>query len=127
MLNFKNYTLLIVDDDEDLRETLSYTFKKRGFTVLQANSGDAGYVVFQENNIDLILCDMRMPNGDGISLLDRVRAKNPEIPVLIFLTGYSDASDEECIAKGAKAVYLKPFNQKELLQSVIDSLIPQAA
>lgn len=95
--------------------------------MLQANSGNAGFEVFQENKIDLILCDMRMPNGDGLNLLERVRAKNPEIPVLIFLTGYSDASDEECIAKGAKAVYLKPFNQKELLQSVIESLTQKAA
>ena len=122
MTDFKNFTLLIVDDDEDLREMLFWAFKKQGFNVLQAESGDDGFKVFQENKIDLILSDMRMPEGDGLSLLERVRKSHPALPILIFLTGFSEVSVEECLAKGAHNVYSKPFNHKELVKSVMACL-----
>ena len=67
-------------------------------------------------------CLAWMPGGDGISPLEKVRAYNPDIPTVIFVTGFSDVSEEECLAKGAKSVLHKPFDRKQLMSLVMETL-----
>ena len=122
MTDFGNYTLLVVDDDEDLRDILSVTFRKQGFKVLTATNGVEAFDLIQNKKIDLVISDMIMPDGDGLSLLEKIRMRNPDIPVVIFITGFSHVSVDECVARGAKSVFSKPFDQKELLESVKSSL-----
>ncbi|OFZ28597.1 MAG: hypothetical protein A2622_05765 [Bdellovibrionales bacterium RIFCSPHIGHO2_01_FULL_40_29] len=121
-MTLKDYTILVVDDDDDLRELMLTIFESNGFTVLSAGSGSAAFELVKTQRIDLLVSDMRMPGGDGMSLLENVRAFNPKIPVVIFVTGFSDVSVAECLAKGATSVFAKPFNQKELINAVKTAL-----
>lgn len=122
MEDLKKYTVLVVDDDETLRDTMVFDFKRKGFTVLAAENGEAAFTLVQENKIHIVVSDMRMPGGDGMSLLEKIRAYNPEIPTVIFVTGFADLTEEEAIAKGAKKVLSKPFDRKVLMNSVLDAL-----
>ncbi|MBC7466730.1 MAG: response regulator [Bdellovibrio sp.] len=116
------YKILVVDDDDDLREIMFSIFKAQGFTVFEADNGKKAYEIVTSENIDMLISDIRMPGGDGLTLLEKVKSYNPTIPIVIFVTGFSDVSVSECIKKGAKNVFSKPFNQKELVSYVKESL-----
>jgi CheY-like chemotaxis protein len=122
MAKYHEHTLLIVDDELALRNSMVFDFKRKGFTVLAADGGRAGFELILKNKVDLVISDMRMPDGDGLCLLERVSAYNPKIPVLIFLTGSADITEEYCLSKGARRVLSKPFDRKVLFKAVLESL-----
>ncbi len=117
-MNTKDYTILIVDDEVDLREILSYQFKKKGYNVLEAANGVDAFELVNTNRVDLIISDIQMPGGNGADLLMKVREKSKLLPVVLFITGFSDFSVEEAYKRGAAAVFAKPFNQNELFEAV---------
>lgn len=122
MADPKEFTILVVDDEPMLRENIVDLLRDEGFKVLEADNGANGFKVVKENKIDLVVSDMRMPGGDGLSLLEAIRAHNPSLPVVIFITGFSDFSEEHCIKKGARKVLSKPFESEELIRSVYEGL-----
>lgn len=122
MIDLKKYNLLVVDDDDDLRELMCSIFELQGFSVFVAASGDSAFKIVESNKIDLVISDMRMPFGDGMELLRNIRTRSRKTPVVIFVTGYSDISFEKCLSEGAYAVFTKPFNQKELIDSAKSAL-----
>ncbi len=122
MHNLKEYTILVVDDDEDLREIMTLILKGAGLNVLSANSGIEALEVIKLSKIDLVVSDIRMPNGDGLYLLDKVRENDPKSPVVIFVTGYSDISESEILARGATKLITKPFDRNLLIETVRNAL-----
>ena len=70
----------------------------------------------------VILSDVRMPDGDGIELLEKVKEKNMFLPVMMFITGFADITLEEAYEKGADAVFSKPFDRKALFEAVVRAL-----
>lgn len=118
----KDVTLLIVDDEAPLRKALVFDFKRKGFRVLEADNGKNAFELIKSQKIDVILTDVRMPNGDGVELLDKVKALNPELPVVMFITGYSDISIEDAHDKGADAIFTKPFDRKALMAAVLRAI-----
>jgi len=121
----KNFTLLIVDDEDDLREVLCFQFQREGFKVLEANSGKAAFEIVKSQKVDLIITDIQMPGGNGVELLEKVRERNDETPIILFLTGFANLSVEVAFQKGAEAVFAKPFDQKVLLNAVLQALEPK--
>lgn len=119
------HTILVVDDEEFLRQAIGFDYEMRGFTVLLAANGREGFEIASREKVDLILSDVRMPNGDGLELLDRVKALNPNIPV-IFISGYADLTLEEAYERGVEAIFPKPFDRKALAAAV-DTAIQEAA
>ena len=61
--------LLVIDDDESIRKVLTVTLRDAGYQVLSAEDGEKGLKIFAEEEPDIILCDLRMPGMDGISVL----------------------------------------------------------
>jgi CheY-like chemotaxis protein len=121
----KNHTLLIVDDEVDLREILAFQFKKDGFNVLEASNGKEAFELVKSNKIDLVITDIQMPGGNGVELLDNIKQHNSEVPVVLFITGFTDISVEDAFHKGAEAVFAKPFDRKVLLITVLQALSPK--
>lgn len=122
MTDLKKFTLLIVDDEEALRNSIIFDFKRKGFTILSASNGTEAFELVKNNNIHLVISDIRMPCGDGISLLEKIREYNPDIPTVIFITGFTDSTEEECLAKGALKVFSKPYDRKALMNLVLETL-----
>lgn len=101
--------VLVVDDEDDLRDGISQLLIVQGFTVLEARSGkEALGILDTDPNIVFVISDVRMPNGDGMYLLDEIRKRHPEIPVVLLLTGFSEHSEKDAINRGAIAMLSKP-------------------
>ncbi|MCP4690027.1 MAG: response regulator, partial [Desulfobacterales bacterium] len=82
-------TILLVDDEADIREVLSIALEDMGYTVLVAENGADALELFRENAPTIVLTDIKMPRMDGIELLRRIKSRNPEAEV-VMITGHGD-------------------------------------
>ena len=113
-----DYTILVVDDDDALRGALLWDLKRKGFQTLEAENGEVAFQKVQAQTVHLVLTDIRMPVCDGIELLRRLKDRNLDLPIVMFISGFSDLSAEEASAQGAEAVFTKPFDRKVLLSTI---------
>ena len=81
--------LLVIDDDESIRKVLTVTLRDGGYEVLTAEDGEEGLRIFAEEQPDIILCDLRMPGKDGISVLKEIKARDPDKEVIV-ISAYAD-------------------------------------
>lgn len=113
-------TILIIDDNEDIRENTAEILSLGGYKTLKAENGKRGVEVALEHKPDLIVCDIMMPELDGYGVLHLLR-KNPEtenIP-LIFLTAKAERSDmRKGMEMGADDYVTKPFEEIELMNAI---------
>src|SRR6185437_7477193 len=91
----------------------------KGFRTFEAKNGREALEIAIENQINVILSDVRMPNGDGVELLNNIKERYPELPVVMFVTGFADMSLEDAYDLGADAVFSKPFDRKALFATVL--------
>lgn len=111
-------TILIVEDEQVLRESLAELLSEEGYEVLQAADGKQAHDLILQRPADLVLSDVRMPEMDGITLLGHLRAAAPETPV-IMLTAYGTVqSAVDAMRRGAYDYLLKPVQFDDLLLKV---------
>lgn len=115
-------TILIVDDKDLLRAGLVRAFTNKGFNVLEASNAQDALKIVLMAKVDLVISDICMPEENGISLLEKIRRDHTDIPEVIFITGFSDYTEKQCLAKGAKTVFTKPFKIKDLVNEVAASV-----
>jgi len=106
--------LLIVDDEASIRDMLAFFFHKRGFEVLTASNFTEGQASILRSTPDLVLCDIKMPDGNGLDLLRKVKAESPKTPVIMITAHTSTADAIEAMKAGAVDYIAKPFNIEEL-------------
>lgn len=116
------FTLLIVDDEPELCNLISFRFESEGYRVFTAYSGEEALEVIAENRVDGILSDIRMNEGDGVSILESMKDLGESAPLVFLMTGYSSHSEQELIAKGAAAVFGKPFQGGKAIQKITELL-----
>jgi DNA-binding NtrC family response regulator len=111
--------VLIVDDDEAVRETLAELLEDSGFSCVTAKDADAALVILrQRGRIDALVTDLTMPGHDGISLIRQAREIDHGLPA-ILLTGYAEqAASIATIAGGKFHVLSKPVQSDRLIQEV---------
>jgi two-component system NtrC family response regulator len=108
-------TILIVDDEKNYPPILSAVLQEEGFETLTAGSGPDALRQLENADVDLVLTDMKMPGMDGISLLELIKKKDPDLPV-IMMTAYGTVDKAvEAMQKGAYSYILKPFDNKRLV------------
>jgi len=107
-------SILIVDDDDVIQETLSDVLRKIGYEVFTVSSGTGALSVIKKNIIDLTLLDMRLPDVDGLEVLKKIKEFDTEILVII-MTAYSDVQTAVTAMKSGAYDYInKPFELEEL-------------
>jgi two-component system response regulator AtoC len=107
-------SILIVDDEEVIRETLCDVLKKRGYDIFLASSGKETLEILRKSIIDLILLDIRLPDVDGLEVLKKVREFDSEI-LVIMMTAYADIQTAVAAMKSGAYHYInKPFELDEL-------------
>lgn len=115
----KKFEVLIVDDCKNVREMLEYILSK-GFTVYQADGANSAKSLIDTKNLDLIISDMEMPNGDGRKLLSIVKASDKDNTPLIYYSSLFDSKDtSSCLVPGAVACISKNDPIDKLIE-VID-------
>lgn len=108
-------TILIIDDEKNIREGLAAALKMEDYSVALAENGKQGLERLQKGDIDLVITDLRMPEVDGHEVLAKVRAENPSIPV-IMLTGHGSIdSAVDAMRNGAYDFLTKPLNLDQLV------------
>ena len=110
--------LLIVDDEASLRDFMTIVFEEDGWKVETAGSLAEGRAALQKNEPDLVLCDLMLPDGNGLDLLRDIKAQNPTVAV-IMITAHTSTQDAiEAMKAGAVDYIAKPFNVEELAMIV---------
>ncbi len=114
--------ILIVDDEQSMRELLAILLKKEGFEVLTAGSRAEAASALAGTTVELVLTDVRLPDGDGLEVLRHVKAASPET-IVIVMTAYGTAETAVAARKlGAEAYILKPFDVDEVRLVIRDTL-----
>ena len=117
--------ILLVEDDVNLREAVSDTLQLNGYTVVQAEDGQQALLKLQNHKIDLVLSDVQMQPMDGFELLQNLKQKNIQIPV-ILMTAYGTIEKAvQAIRDGATDYLVKPFESDELIR-LLEAIIPDA-
>lgn len=110
--------ILIVDDELSVRESLEKVLSRAGYTTKTAGSGNDAIKILHKKQTDIILSDLKMPDGDGLDLLREVRKAYPYIEV-ILLTGYGTIEKAvEAMKEGAYDFITKPFKKAVILSTI---------
>lgn len=108
--------ILIVDDDAEFNRLLTGVFSQAGHTVLTAESAEEGERLHEENAVDLVVTDMRLPRSSGLDFVHKVRQKSTGLPV-VMVSGYlDDDAIRQLIREGVNGIFLKPLNIFSLLK-----------
>jgi two-component system, NtrC family, response regulator HydG len=118
--------ILVVDDDQDICNLLSRYLTKNGYTVAITGRGSTAKELLVNQCFDLVLCDHRLPDTDGLQMVQHIRASSPRTQIII-ITGYSDVRlAVELMRRGAFDYIAKPLYPEELLMRVQDALASDA-
>jgi len=110
--------VLIVDDEEDIRNILKDQFEELHYEVVTASNGQIALDKTLESSFDVIVSDIRMPEMDGLTLVKNIRETNKEVPIYL-VTAFSEYSEKDILVLGVSAIIFKPFDADEIVE-VID-------
>lgn len=114
--------VLIVDDEESIRELLTKTLELAEYETQAVSDGRAGLDLLRREHWDLLIADLRMPEMDGLSLIREARRLHPRLPVII-VTGYSSESSAiQAVNLGVVGYLVKPFRIPHVLSAVAKAL-----
>ncbi len=120
-------TILVVDDERNVRKVLSSYLKKEGFEVETARNYEEAVHKVGELNVDLVLTDMRLPGQSGLNLLQWIKRKQPSLPVLV-ITAYGSIDNAVEVMKNGAASYLtKPVDMDEMMTLIRHTLLKEQA
>ena len=115
-------TILVIDDDIEMRDVLFDLLSLDGYEVLLAADGSSGLERYRNSLPELVITDLQMPNVDGIEVLKELKREYPDIPILV-ITGVTDITViEEAVEHSANRILKKPFEVDELL-TALDELL----
>lgn len=113
-------TVMVVDDSASIRQVMNFTLRKGGYDVIEAADGKDAIDKLGGQKINLIICDVNMPNMDGITFVKTLKAtpSHKFTPVMMLTTESHEAKIQEGKAAGAKAWFVKPFKPEQMLDAV---------
>lgn len=125
-LTHTNKIVLIVDDEEEIRNLLDRIFRKEGFATITAKDAMDALMRLQDNDVDIVITDIRMPGMDGLELIGQIHEIKPQMPVVV-ISGYGSFDTlMDAVDKGAFFFVSKPFNQGAILDAAMKGLrLPQ--
>lgn len=106
--------ILVIDDNQTMREGMAVIIAKMGHKVFAAANGPEGLQIVEMNDIDIVLSDLKMEGMDGMSVLEEVKRRNPDIVVMIITAYGTIETAVQAMKKGAFDFITKPFSQEEL-------------
>lgn len=106
--------ILIVDDEEKMRRVLEISFSAEGYKIYLAASGEEGIKLLEEEEIGLVITDMKMPGVDGLKVLEKARELDPARPVILMTAYGTVATAVKAMKEGAYDYILKPFELEEM-------------
>ena len=110
-------TILIVDDEPQIRRVMRATLTSRGYTVIEARNGDEALVLLQREGPDMILLDVNMPGRSGLEICRDIRQSN-DIPIIMLTVRNAERDKVQALDAGADDYVVKPFGAEELVARI---------
>jgi YesN/AraC family two-component response regulator len=118
LMQFKNFTILYVEDDMDTQELIENILQDYFKEVFVASNGEEGLSIYQKENPDIVLSDIHMPKMDGLTMSDEIKKLNPEQLIALF-TAFNDPGYMDRAAKlGIDTYIMKPLDKKQFFNSL---------
>ena len=121
----KQATILVIDDEPNLRNTLSVILQRGGYQVTTAANGAEALQRLQNGKFDMAFLDLKLPDTSGLELLPKIHRISPDLPILILTAHATLDSAIEAVRKGAKDYMLKPINPEYIMARVKEMLAEQ--
>jgi two-component system response regulator HydG len=123
MTSAHKLSMLVVDDEVELREMIAEMFEDEGFTVTKAENGRVAFGLLTSSSFDVLFSDVRMPGGDGIELLEKIQQSRGSLkaPRIFLCSGYNDLTPERAVELGVIRMFGKPFNVSEVVAAVVSA------
>lgn len=118
-------SILIIDDEKAIRKTLSEILRFEGYKIDEAADGEEGLRKFSNSAYDLVLCDVKMPKMDGIEFLEKSKAINPDVPIIVISGHGNIETAVEAVKKGAFDFISKPPDLNRILITLRNALDKQ--
>ncbi len=116
--NFAGASILVIDDEAAIRESLEVLLTLEGYSVSMAVDGEEGLRTLEQENFDLVLLDLALPGQSGLELLPQIKERQPELPV-IMITAYGTVDNVvEAVRAGAENFVQKPWDNEKLLADI---------
>ncbi len=115
---FEGKNFLVVEDDEMLREIIRDMFESRGAKVTEAINGVVAFTLVLANRYDVVVSDVRMPGGDGITLAKKISELTSHKPLMFICSGFNDLSAERAHELQILKVFEKPFEAEYLIKEI---------
>src|ERR1700744_6273637 len=115
-------SILIIDDEKAIRKTLSEILSYEGYKIEDAENGEDGLKKFNEKTFDVVLCDIKMPKIDGMEFLERAKATNPDVSVIMISGHGTIETAVEAVKKGAFDYVSKPPDLNRLLITIRNAM-----
>lgn len=118
--------ILIVDDEDDIREAFSSFLTKHGYTVKDASDGNQALKILADERFDLMVTDIIMPNKEGVETILSVREQFPDMKIIAMSGGGRNIAAEDALSfvenLGVSYTFQKPFNRNDMLNAINDLL-----
>ena len=119
--------ILLIDDDSAVRRNISTFLTDSGFEIIEAANGADGVLLFKREKPDLVLCDLRMPDMDGLEVIKEVTQESSNTPVIV-ISGYGEIGDAvQALRLGATDYLMKPIKDLEVLEYSVRRGLKEAA
>lgn len=114
--------ILAVDDEENIRNLITYTFEEHNLEVMTAENGKAAITILENNPIDVIITDLLMPTMTGLALIREMKKRKSSIPIIIITAYGNTEMVKEIIAEGVFRLIEKPLDFDILVPIVQDAI-----
>ena len=114
--------ILAVDDEENIRNLITYTFEEHNLEVMTAENGKAAITILENNPIDVIITDLLMPTMTGLALIREIKKRKSAIPIIIITAYGNTEMVKEIIAEGVFRLIEKPLDFDILVPIVQDAI-----
>ena len=117
---FKGKTVLIIEDDADIRNFAKRVLELEGYDVLQAETGREGLRLAREGKVNLVLLDLRLPDDSGWVILEQIKSEPliSAVPVIVFTASIGEPQKERALGRGAADYLVKPLGANDLKNAV---------
>jgi len=111
-------TVLVIDDDDNLRDTVAVMLEQEGFRVLESSDGNQGFEMALAQKPDLLVVDLRLPGMSGMEICKQLRAAQIAVPILVLSAVGEEVDKVLLLEIGADDYVVKPFGRRELLARI---------
>jgi DNA-binding NtrC family response regulator len=117
-----NERILLVDDDPGLSEVIVMLLEREGYAVFHAPTRKQGIAIVEGRELDLVITDLKLPDGTGLDVVAGVRARRPRLPIIMITSYSSMESAIDALRAGANDYVIKPFDNEQFLRAIARAL-----